>query len=87
MLGSLPTLIVITYFIDVILGKSKLERVKVFVNYFLKMFLILLTIYCIYLSTKTLYSYIKIAKEYTELNHFKYIIQPERSNRANKGTK
>lgn len=94
LLAIFPTLLIITYVIDIILKKIKfrikkckfiqshlkdttLKKLEVFINEFIKMILILVTIYYSYLSVRTLKDYIKVAGEYKEFNHFNYMIQPE----------
>lgn len=95
LLGIFPTLIGLVYIFNILIRQIKLQKVKIltkeiklqkvkiFAKEFLKIAIFLASIIIVINAGRTLYQYISVANQYTQMNHFKYIPNTRRTIRTN----
>ena len=73
-IGSTPTLIALVYLISILIANVNTnQKIKAIIKHFLEALCFLLIVYTTVISIKNTIKYLKIANNYTNLEHFKYI--------------
>ena len=73
LIGMLPNIIALAYFINLIINKITKNKIKIFIKYFITCLTTGMIIFASFKSILSLIEYLKNANQYTELEHFKYI--------------